>query len=436
MRLLRMAMQRKHFKAIVAALAALFLAAGAGAQNWPSFRGANANGVGRGATPVSWDVAKSTNVAWKTPVPGGALSSPIVWGDRIYVTTAVPLEPARGEECRTRHVWRLMSMDRASGKVVWETTVHEATPFMQRHPKSSYANATPATDGRYIVAVFGTEAFACFDKSGKQLWKKVLPTPGKSDGFHFGTSPVIVGDLTILQDDRDSGSYVAAYRLADGQEVWKLTRNEGAAQSTPGIAQLPGTGRKLVILAGSKTVRGVDALTGKDVWSIASNVPASASAIVAEDLVFFAGGGKDKPVYAIRVNASGDISLASDQSKHAGVAWRTERGGSYIPSPLVVGGQVYVLADNGVLSAYNVQDGQLLFQERAGSGEYYASPIAADGKVYIFNTEGESTVVRAAPKFEVLARNSMNEVTMATPAIVDGTMYVRTAGHLVALRAR
>ena len=414
----------------------LIAAAGASAQNWPSFRGAGGSGLGNGAAPVTWDVAKPENIVWKTNVSGVALSSPIVWEDRIYLTTAVALEPARGEDFRTRHVWRVMSLDRATGKILWDTAAYQGTPQMGRHPKSSYANSTPATDGRYVVAMFGTDAFACVDKSGKLLWRKEMQLDSKNDDFHFGSSPVIVEDLAILQDDREHGSYVAAYRLQDGQEVWKVARTEGPAQSTPVVTWTRGSERRpLVILAGGKYLRAVDARSGREVWKMAANTQAvSSSPVVAGDIVYFAGGGGKKPVYAFRADAAGDISLASGQRNNAGVVWSTERGGTYIPSPLVVGEQLYVLGDNGVLAAYNVHNGRQLFQERAGTGDFYASPVAADGKLYLFNTDGDVTVLRAGPTFEVLARNRMNEPTMATPAIVDGTLYVRTAGHMVALR--
>lgn len=410
--------------------------AATGAENWPGFRGSK-GGVGGGATPSAWNIAQSQNVAWKTPIAGTALSSPIIWENRIYVTTSVPLESFQGQEYRKRHAWKVLSVDRATGKVLWETAAHEATPFMQRHPKSSYANATPATDGKHVVALFGTEALVCLDSNGKVLWKKTLEMANsRPDGFHVGTSPVIVEDLVVLQDDRDKNSYVAAYRLRDGSEAWKVARDEGPAQSTPAVTWLSGASRRpLVVLAGAKSVLALDGRTGKEVWRLNSNTQAaSASAVIADDVVVFAGGGSKKPVYAVRAASSGDISLAMGQSNNAGVIWSTERGGSYIPSPLVVNGQAYVLGDNGVLAAYNINNGRQLFQERAGTGEFYASPVTADGKIYVVNTDGDVTVLRAGPAFEVLARNSFGEPTSATPAIADGTIYVRTAGHLIALR--
>jgi len=415
-------------------LALPLLAASAGAQNWPSFRALG--GVSKGPTPATWDVNKSVNVAWKTSVPGIALSSPIVWQDRIYLTTSVPLEAAQGENYRTPHAWKLMSFDRTSGKMLWETTGYEGTPHMDRHPKSSFANSTPATDGRYVVALFGTDALACFDKSGKLLWKKIIPQEGIDPrSGHFGSSPVIVDDLTILLNDREKDSYIAAYKLQDGAEVWRVARNEGQAQSTPVVAWTNGPAgrRALLIVGGPKSLRALDPRTGQEVWGMAADFQFSvATPTLADDVVIFGGWGNNKPVYAIRTNATGAISPTAREGNS--IAWSTERGGPEIPTPLVAGGQLYVLGGNGIFTAYDIRDGKQIYQRRAATGEFYASPVLSGDKIYVINTDGDVTVLRAGPQFEVLAHNYMNETTTATPAIINDTMYVRTAGSLIALR--
>ena len=413
----------------------LFVSTAAG-QNWPSFRPTGGVAVGKGASPTTWDVVKSQNVAWKTPIPGIALSSPIIWQDRIYVTTAVPQAPPKGEDFRTPHVWKLMSFDRTTGKMLWDSTAHEGVPHMDRHPVSSYANSTPATDGRYVVALFGTDALACFDKNGKLLWKhvidqsKVAPRSG-----HFGSSPIIVEDLAILLNDRDKDSYIAAYKLQDGSEVWRIARDEPQAQSTPAVAWTNGPGgrKPLLIVGGPKSLRALEPRTGKELWAMTSNFQFSvASPTIVDDMVIFGGWGNNKPVYAIRTNATGTVSPTA--GAESGIVWSTQRGGPEIPSPLIANGQLYILGGNGVLSAYDVRDGKQIYQQRAATGEFYASPVLSGDKIYLINTDGEVTVVRAGPKFEVVARNHMNEITTATPAIIDGTMYVRTQGHLMALR--
>ena len=427
---------RKAFVAL-AAMPLVAAAAQAQSQNWPTFRAFGGVAVGKSPTPATWDVSNSSNVAWRTAIPGIALSSPIVWEDRIYVTTAVPQATPSGQDFRTPHVWKLMSFDRKSGKLVWESTAHEGTPHMDRHPKSSYANSTPSTDGRHIVALYGTDALACFDRSGKLLWKKVISQQNNDPrGGHFGSSPIIVEDLAILQNDRDKDSYIAAYKLQDGTEVWRVNRTEGQGQATPAVAWTTGANRRpLLVVAGRGTLRGLDARSGKEVWVLnATHQYAAESPTMAGDLVVFAAGGATKPVYAIRADSTGDISLSGNARQNNGVVWSTERGGAQITSPLVANGQVYVLGGNGTVTAYDLKDGRQIYQQRAGTGEYYASPVISGDKVYVVNTDGDVTVFRAGPTFEVIARNTMGESTSATPAIIDGTMYVRTNGHLMALR--
>lgn len=423
-------------RAVLLSLATLPIGAAAAAENWPSFRAHG--GVGQGATPATWDIARSANVAWRTPIAGIALSSPIVWEDRIYLTTAVPQAPPEGQDYRTPHVWKLMAFERSTGKALWETTAHEGTPHMDRHPVSSYANSTPATDGRYVVALFGTDILVCFDRSGKVLWRKVVDQtnlPPRSG--HFGSSPIIVDGLVVHLNDRDKDAYVAAYKLEDGAEVWRVAREEGQAQSTPAVAWTDGPGgrRALVVVAGPRSVRALEPQTGKEVWSLSSDFQFSvATPVVAGDVVIAGGWGKGKPVYAIRTGASGSLSPAEAASPNSSIAWKAERGGAEIPTPLVADGLLYVLSGNGVVTALDVREGREIYRNRAGRGEFYASPVLANGRIYIMNTEGEVTVFRAGPNFEVVATNTMNEPTSATPAIVDGTMYVRTAGSLVALR--
>ena len=412
-----------HTRSTLALAVALLLPHGdVNAENWPAFRGAAAGGLGHGATPTTWNIATSVNVAWKTPIPGLAISSPIIWGDRIYLTTAVPMAPPRGRDLRTRHQWKLLSLERISGKVMWEQTAHDGMPYMQRHVNGSYANATPATDGQHIVAVFGTEAVACFDTSGKLLWKKLLQVQSNRDAFDSGSSPVIVEDMVIVQDDRDRDSYMAAYRLADGSEVWRVNRADGLSQSTPVVWTAGTTGTPLLIVVAQRSVRVLEARTGKETWRFAAqNEWAAASPAIAGDVVISAAG---EDVRAFR--GSGPDAGA--------VLWSAEGGGANIPSPLVLGDHIFVLNDNGVLTVYDIHNGRKVFQQRAAAGAYCASPISADGKIYVFSRDGDATVLRAAPTLDVLARNQMGGTTQATPAIADGTLYVRTAGHLIALR--
>jgi outer membrane protein assembly factor BamB len=410
-------------KSLALAVSLVLLGDGASADNWPSFRGAAAGGVGHGRTPTTWDIARSVNVAWKTPIQGLAISSPIVWGDRVYVTTAVPLARPQGRDFRTRHVWKLLSVDRVSGKVIWELTAHEGVPYMQRHEYSSYANATPATDGQHIVALFGTEALACYDTSGKLLWKKLLDVNSKRDAFNSGSSPIIVNDMAIVQDDRDRDSSIAAYRLRDGSEVWRVKRDDGPSQGTPVVWNDGKNGATLLIVVAERSIRAIDARTGKPVWSFLAKIAyGAASPAISGDLVISSAG---EDVHALRASSSGTASEA----------WSVAGGGAAIPSPLILGDNVYVLNDNGIVTTFNIQTGRKVFQQRTSAGEFCASPVSADGKIYVFSRDGDATVLRAAT-LEVIARNKMGAAIQATPAIADGTLYVRTAAHLIALHER
>jgi outer membrane protein assembly factor BamB len=402
------------------------------AENWPSFRGTGAGGVGHGRTPTTWDVARSTDVAWKTPIPGLAFSSPIIWDDRVYVTTAVPMGAQRGTNFRTRHVWKLLSLDRASGKVIWEQTAHDGVPHMQRHVHSSYANATPATDGQYIVALFGTEAFACFDKTGRLIWKKLLQVDSNPDAFNSGSSPVIVQGMAVLQDDRDRGSYIAAYRLSDGQEVWRANREDGASQSTP-VVWTAKDGRSLLIAVAERSVTGLDVRTGRTVWRFAAAKTdiAYASPVLAGDVLISSAASQ---LRAFRADGAANTARRSESTNGPGILWSTAGGGGTVSTPLILGNHVFVLGNGGGMTVYDVPSGRQISQRRAGTGEFCASAVSADGKIYVFNREGEATVLRAEPGLDVIARNSVGEPIMASPAVADGTLYVRTSGHLIALR--
>ena len=432
-----------------------FVSAAARAQNWPQFRGAGALGVGDGKpTPASWDATKMQGVRWKTPIPGLAHSSPVVWGDRVYVTTAVSseakpaeryglygdVEPVKDEP---KHTWRVMALDKQTGKVVWDRVVHEGAPKTKRHPKATHASSTPATDGKHVVSPFGSQGLlVAHDASGKLLWKQdvgVLDAGWFYDpDYQWGhaSSPVIYKNLVIVQADVQKDSFIAAYDLKTGRQVWKTPRpDEIPSWGTPTVYE--GKGRAELIANGTKFVRGYDPLTGKELWRIGPNSEITTpTPFVAHDLIFVTSGYRPiQPIYAIRLGAAGDISLKDGKESSEAVAWSKQRGGPYMPTPIVYGEQFYTCSNQGVLTAYNARTGEKLYQERLGGkgGAFTASPVAADGKLYFASEDGEVFVVRAGPKYEFLGANPMGEVIMATPAISDGMIFVRTTGHLYAV---
>jgi outer membrane protein assembly factor BamB len=428
-------------------------AADAPERNWPRFRGPGASGILEGqATPVSWSVETKSGIAWRTRIPGLAHSSPVVWGDDVFLTTAVSasgspplkvglygdIEPVAAEPVHRYVVYRL---DKRTGKVLWERTAHDGVPRRARHPKSTHANPTPATDGRRVVAFFGSEGLYCFDVDGNLLWKKDL---GLLDAAFFAvpdaqwgvaSSPVIHDGVVYLQCDVLKDPFLAAFDLETGRERWRTPRHDVPTWSTPTVLEVGG--RTVLVLNGWKHIGGYDARTGQEVWKLrgGGDIPVPAP-VVAHDLVFITNAhGPGSPIFAVRATAQGDISLPQGQTASEHIAWSVERGGNYMQTPLVYGELLYTCRDNGVLSVYRARTGERLYQERLGAGSsgFTASPVAADGKVYFTSEEGDVYVVRAGERFELLAKNSLGEVTMATPAISEGRLFFRTRSHLVAV---
>ncbi|HEX6622213.1 MAG TPA: PQQ-binding-like beta-propeller repeat protein [Pyrinomonadaceae bacterium] len=427
------------------------VSAAARAQNWPQFRGAGATGVAEGKpAPVKWDGEKSVGVRWKTPIPGLAHSSPVVWGNTVFVTTAVSsaakdetrfglygdVEPVKDDPA---HTWKLYAVDKATGKILWERTAHTGLPKVKRHPKSTHADSTPATDGRTVVALFGSNGLFAYDVKGKLLWKQDL---GVLDAGWFydpdyqwehGSSPVIYKNLVIVQADIQKDSFIAAYDLKTGKQVWKTMREgELSGWSTPTVYE--GKARPLLITSGAKAVRGYDPLTGKELWRLGPmSEITTPTPFVAHDLIYVTSGyAPIQPIYAIRPEAKGDISLKDGKEANEFIAWSKQRGGPYMPTPVVYGEHLYTVSNQGVVTAYDAKTGTRVYQERiAGKGgAFTASPVASDGKVYLSSEDGEIFVFKTGAKHELLSTNPMGEVLMSTPAISDGMLIVRGVKHL------
>ena len=420
------------------------------AQNWPSFRGPNASGVAEGTNPpVTWDLEKSQNVLWKTAIPGLSHASPIVWGNNIFVITAVSSDAKASFQAKdrgidlanddARHTWMIYALDKRNGKVLWTDKPYEGVPRAKRHVKATQANSTPVTDGRYVVALFGSEGLAGYDMNGKLLWKQDLGVlnPGlwddKESSWGHASSPVIYRDLVIVQADGHKQSFIAAFNLKDGKQAWRVERNEITSWTTPTIYQ--GKDRTELIANGGRYIRGYDPLTGKELWRFADNdtqVKMQAP-LVAHDLIYITGGyPPGRAMYAFRPGAVGDISLKSGEEKNAFLAWTSSKGSPYTPTPIIYGDQFYVLADNGVLSSYDAKTGTLIYQQRLPSS-FSASPIAADGKLYLASEDGDVFVVKAGRQYELLSRNTMGQPLMATPALSQGMLIVRGENTIYAL---
>ena len=437
------------------ALLATLAAAVAGAQDWPSFRGPSASGVALGhKTPLTWDAPKGLGLAWKTEIPGLAVSSPIVSGDTVFVTTAVSGDPnakfrhglygdVEPSPDVTKHSWRLLALDKKTGRVRWERVAHEGVPRTKRHPKSSQASCTPVTNGQVVVAWFGSEGLYAYDMKGTQLWKQDL---GKVDAGWFydpdyewgaASSPIIYKDLVIVQADRQRDSFIAAYRLKDGSQAWRTAREEIPSWSTPTIYQ--GPPRDELVTQATKFTRAYDPLTGKELWRLGPNSEITTpTPILADGLVLITNGYRGiQPIYAVRPGGSGDLTLKEGVRSSEFIAWSTDRGGPYIPTPVVYDGLLYVVTNNGVFSAYVAKTGERVHQGRVKDGitAFSASPVAADGKIYLAGEDGDVFVMKAGRTPELLATNPVGEVLMATPAISDGLVIVRGLKHLFAFKA-
>lgn len=422
--------------------------------SWSSFRGNQASGVAdKQNLPDKWDVKTGENILWRTPIPGLAHSSPIVWGDKVFVTSAVSSDPnatfrpglyGDGDASKdtSQHRWMLYAIDKRTGKMLWERVAYQGVPIEKRHIKSTYANSTPATDGRIVVAWFGSQGVYAYDMNGRFLWKVDL---GRLDlgaydipTYEWGSasSPVIWNDLVILQCDTQYDSFIIALNANTGETVWKTGREEIPSWGTPTIAETS-AGTQLVTNA-SNYIRGYDPRTGKELWRLGHSSKITApTPIFADDMFVIASGrAPERPIFAVRSKgAKGDITLADGKDSSEAIVWSRTGRGSYMPTPIIYNNILYVLANNGLLDAYNFRTGEEVYRQRlplVGSG-FSASPIASDGKIYLSNEDGEILVITAGEKFTHIATNSMGEMLMATPALSDGVMYVRSSKSLFAI---
>jgi outer membrane protein assembly factor BamB len=442
----------------------LFVALPAAAQSnarpgvdWPGFRGIAARGVDDAAKalPEKFSVPDKTAVKWRVPVAGLGHSSPIVWGDQVCTASAISGTPDPQLKVglygdigsvldQTPHKFIVSCFDKETGKQRWERTAKTGVPVIKRHPKSTHASSTLATDGRHIVAMFGSEGLYAYDMNGKLLWQKEFGT--LDSGFFmvpdaqwgFASSPVIHNGRVILQADVQKGSFVAAFDVRSGKELWRTPRADVPTWSTPAIVNM--NGRDQVIVNGWKHIGGYDLETGKEVWRMTGggDIPVP-TPIAAHGLVFITNAhGKAAPIYAIKPTANGDISLKEGQTSNEHIAWSYMRDGGYMQTPIVYGDILYVCRDNGVLNAFDAKTGTKHYQARLGDGKtgFSASAVAANGRLYFTSEDGDVYVVKTGPTYELLGTNSLGEVAMATPAISEGTLLFRTRNYLVAVGGR
>ncbi|HTM47525.1 MAG TPA: PQQ-binding-like beta-propeller repeat protein [Bryobacteraceae bacterium] len=434
----------KHYLLFLLALAAV-------AAEWPQFRGPSGGGAASGSPPVEWNGESGKNILWKTEIPGLGHSSPIIWGDRIFLTSAVPaagesalklglygdVKPVEGEGPQSLEVYCL---DRASGKILWKRAAYDGQPKVKRHPKSTHANPTPATDGKHVVVFFGSEGLFTYDLNGQLLWNKdfgVLDSGyfrAPDAQWGFASSPVIHDGVVVIQADVQKNSFVAALDVATGKELWRTPREEAPTFSTPAVVPYTAGGRSRfqVVVNGWKHIGGYDLKTGKELWKLkgGGDIPVPTPVFSDGLIVITNAHGSMRPIYAIRPDAAGDISETK-----AGVAWSHDRAGNYIQTPLLSGGLGYFCYDNGVLSVYQLATGEKVYQERLGSGTsgFTSSPVAAGGHLFITNEEGRTYVLKLGSRYQPAGQNDLGETVMATAAISGDVIYLRGRKHLFAV---
>jgi outer membrane protein assembly factor BamB len=431
---------------------ALSCAGVAQGANWPQFRGADSRGVvaDNPRLPERW--SGTENVAWDVPVAGRGWSSPIVWGDKIFVTTVVsdgeveapkpglyfggdrPTPPAH------THHFRVLCLDFATGRTLWDTEVHSGAPTGPVHLKNTYASATPVTDGDRIYADFGDAGLFCLDSKGAILWSKKFGTFKTRFGWGNAASPVLHKDRLYVVNDNEEKSFLVALDKITGKEIWRVDRDEPSNWATPYIWE---SGKRTeLVTPGRKRVRSYD-LDGKPLWEFGgmSNIVIP-TPFAGHGLLYICSGyvgDKVRPVFAIRPGASGDISLKDGATTNEHVAWYQRTGAPYNPSPILVGDQFYVLYDGGFLTASNARTGAEIYGKQrlnpGGIAQFTASPWSYNGKIFCLSEAGDTYVIAAGPEYRLLGKNSLGEMCMATPAIAGDSLIIRTLTRLFRIHA-
>jgi outer membrane protein assembly factor BamB len=405
--------------------------------NWPQWRGPESMGISpEKDLPTEWSATK--NIKWKTPIMGRGLSSPIVWGKKIFLTTSIEGAVVPGAQAPKHmdgdnefkhpdsvgadrsHTLKVVCIDRDTGKVLWDRTAYEGTVYDDRHRKNTYASGTPITDGKALYAFFGSEGLFAYDFDGKLLWKA---NPGKLSlvGMGPGTSPALYENLVILQCDEETGanSFIAAYDKRTGKEVWRTPRKIQASWSTPVLVR--GTKRTELITSGNEAIISYDPMTGKELWRV-KGVESNAipTPVATSEMVYIAAGYPTKIAMALRLGGSGEL-------KDSDVLWKYTKGIAYVPSPILYGDNLYLMTDRGIITCLNAKTGAVVYEGGRVPipATFTASPVAFDNKILLTSEDGDTFVIKAGPKHEVLGTNSLDEPVYASPAIADGKIFIR-----------
>ena len=421
--------------------------------NWPSFRGTHAAGVSEGsALPKKFNGRTGEGLNFKVKIPGLAHSSPIVWGKTLFLTTAVSREAGasfkpglygsgEASKDRTVHEWLIMCYDKRTGKLLWKKTATKGRPTDKRHVKATYANSTPATDGKHVVAFFGSEGLFAYTVKGDFLWKKDL---GRLDvgaydlpSYEWGSasSPVIHGGKVIVQCDTQGESFITALDVRTGRTLWKTPRDELPSWGTPTV--VPSKKRTQVVANGSNFIRGYEFETGKELWRLggSSKITAPTPVFEAGLIIVTSGRAPERPIFAIREEALGDLTLKPGKTKNEFAAWSQVKRGPYMPTPLIYREKVYLLHNGGIFACYDLKGGKELSRSRIPHKAFgfSASPVATNGKIYLSGEDGLVFEMKAGNEPALIAVHEMGEPLMASPALSEGVMYLRGQKHLFAV---
>jgi len=416
-------------------------------SNWPQWRGPEGQGVSNDKNlPTEWSETK--NVLWKTELPGKGFSQPIIWGDKVFLTTDIEGGPAPATHVPPKHMlgdkeykhpdwdsadklhtFKTLCLNRDTGKILWEQTSYSGTVFDYRHKRGNYAAPTGVTDGKYVITYFGSEGVYCYDFNGKLIWKKSI---GNIDtfGMGVGASPVLYENLVIFVCDQNLGvpkdSFMLALDKKTGKEVWRVARPIQGSWATPVIVKA--AGRIEMVTSGNEFLISYDPATGKELWRTTGlKSHAIATPVVGHGLAILSSGYPAKAVTAVRLGGSGDLDKTDN------IAWKYNKGTAYVPSPILYGDYVYLMSDAGILSCLNAKTGEVVYEGGrvpVATKFYGASPVAFDGKILLTSDDGDTFVIKAGPKHEVLGQNSIGEPCRTSIAIADGKLFIRGDKHL------